>query len=65
MSARALLQEAVNSAVTVTVETTDGQTATGTLRPHATDPDLYTVQPLGRALPLTIHPDDLERLTHE
>jgi hypothetical protein len=57
--------ELIESGTTVTVERADGKTATGTLAPHPTDPDLVKVVTGRRGRPFTFHPIDLVRITTE
>jgi hypothetical protein len=57
--------ELIENGTTVTVERADGKTATGTLAPHPTDPDLVKVVTGRRGRPFTFHPIDLVRITTE
>ena len=59
------LADAALLGVTTTVIRTDGEIATGRVRAHPTEPSLYVVGPIGRGIPLVIHPDDLEGLRYE
>jgi hypothetical protein len=59
------LTDAALDRATVTILRTDGRLFTGTLRPHATDPQRYTLQTGGRGRPPVIHADDVEDVIYE
>jgi hypothetical protein len=57
--------ELIENGATVTVTRADGKSATGTLAPHPTDPDLVKVVTGRRGRPFTFHPIDLVQITTE
>lgn len=58
-----LLEMAADTNATVTVTKDDGRVLTGSVKPHPTDPDLFTLSALTAAA--TVHPDDVTEVTFE
>jgi hypothetical protein len=59
------IEDAIESAATVTVTRADGKTATGTLVRDETDPLRLKVRTGRRGRPFTLHTDDLTAIDFE
>lgn len=61
-----LLEMAADTNATVTLTmASDNRIRTGTVRPHPTDPALFTIKSFGAERKVEIHPDDVAEVTFE